>query len=123
MDFEIDSSRSWREHSERAAISLIAVYIRPISRLAYYIGLVCALSCTGCRQAQDIGYENHPGATMSTSWSPRSLGETFLPDPIFVYNNWSSYDELSDNVLLTEELSRRGVEKCFRLTSSLIGRV
>ncbi len=104
-----------REHSERAAISLIAVYIRPISRLAYYIGLVCALSCTGCLQAQDIGYENHPGATRSTSWSPRSLGETFLPDPIFVYNNWSSYDELSDNVLLTEQLAMKELDEIIRL--------
>jgi hypothetical protein len=91
------------------------VYIRPISRLAYYIGLVCALSCTGCLQAQDIGYENHPGATRSTSWSPRSLGETFLPDPIFVYNNWSSYDELSDNVLLTEELAMKELDEIIRL--------
>ncbi len=91
------------------------MYICPISRLAYYIGLVCALSCTGCLQAQDIGYENHPGATRSTSWSPRSLGETFLPDPIFVYNNWSSYDELSDNVLLTEELAMKELDEIIRL--------
>jgi hypothetical protein len=91
------------------------VYIRPISRLAYYIGLVCALSCTGCLQAQDIGHENHPGATRSTSWSPRSLGETFLPDPIFVYNNWSSYDELSDNVLLTEERAMKELDEIIRL--------
>ena len=38
-----------------------------------------------------------------------------LRDPIFVYNNWSSYDELSDNVPLTEELAMRELDQIIRL--------
>lgn len=36
-------------------------------------------------------------------------------DPIFVYNNWSSYDELSDNVPLTEQLAIRELDELLRL--------
>jgi len=32
-----------------------------------------------------------------------------------VYNNWSSYDELSDNVLLTEELAMKELDEIIRL--------
>ena len=97
------------------SISQIAVHARPIACLTCYIGLVCLLGCAGWLQAQDAGYEKHPRAPGSTSWSPRLLGETFLPDPIFVYNNWSSYDELSDNVLLTEQLAMKELDEIIRL--------
>jgi hypothetical protein len=43
------------------------------------------------------------------------LGELFVPDPIFVYNNWSAYDELSDNVELTEQLAMRELDEIIRL--------
>lgn len=36
-------------------------------------------------------------------------------DPIFVYNNWSAYDELSDNIPLTEQLSMRELDEILRL--------
>lgn len=38
-----------------------------------------------------------------------------LGDPIFVYNDWSSYDELSDNVKLTERLAMRELDQILRL--------
>ncbi len=38
-----------------------------------------------------------------------------LPDPIVVYNNWSSYDELSDNVPLTEQLAMKELDELLRL--------
>ena len=38
-----------------------------------------------------------------------------LRDPIFVYNNWSSYDELSDNVPLTEQLALKEFDELMRL--------
>ncbi len=38
-----------------------------------------------------------------------------IQDPIVVYNNWSSYDELSDNVPLTEELAMREMNEMLRL--------
>lgn len=38
-----------------------------------------------------------------------------LQDPIVVYNNWSSYDELSDNVPLTEKLAMKELDELLRL--------
>jgi len=49
------------------------------------------------------------------TWSPTSLGAPLLADPIWVYNNWSSYDELSDNILLTEKLAMRELDEILRL--------
>jgi len=39
----------------------------------------------------------------------------FLPGPIWVYNNWSAYDELSDNVPLTEAAAMRELHEVLRL--------
>lgn len=39
----------------------------------------------------------------------------FLSGPIWVYNNWSSYDELSDDVPLTEAASMRELGNVLRL--------
>jgi len=39
----------------------------------------------------------------------------FLPAPIWVYNNWSAYDELSDNVPLSEALAMRQLQEILRL--------
>jgi hypothetical protein len=38
-----------------------------------------------------------------------------LAEPISVYNNWSSYDELSDNIPLTEALAMRELDELLRL--------
>ena len=38
-----------------------------------------------------------------------------LRDPIVVYNNWSSYDELSDNVPLTEQLAMKELDQLLRI--------
>ena len=38
-----------------------------------------------------------------------------LQAPISVYNNWSSYDELSDNIRLTETLAMRELDELLRL--------
>jgi len=43
------------------------------------------------------------------------LGAPRLRDPIFVYNNWSAYDELSDNIPLTEDLAMRELDQILRL--------
>jgi hypothetical protein len=40
---------------------------------------------------------------------------TGLKEPVFVYNNWSAYDELSDNVAQTETLSMRELNEIIRL--------
>lgn len=38
-----------------------------------------------------------------------------LQDPIVVYNDWSAYDELSDNVPLTEQLALKELDNVLRL--------
>ncbi len=41
-----------------------------------------------------------------------------LQAPISVYNNWSSYDELSDNIPLTENLAMRELDELIRLKTA-----
>jgi hypothetical protein len=36
-------------------------------------------------------------------------------EPVFIYDNWSAYDELSDNIVLTEELAMRELNEIIRL--------
>jgi hypothetical protein len=43
------------------------------------------------------------------------LGAPLARDPIFVYNNWSAYDELSDNIPLTEQLATKELDEILRL--------
>jgi hypothetical protein len=43
------------------------------------------------------------------------LGAPLARDPIFVYNNWSAYDELSDNIPLTEQLAMKELDEILRL--------
>lgn len=51
----------------------------------------------------------------SSPWDPSKLGETLLRAPVWVYNDWSSYDELSDNIPLTEELAMKELSEITRL--------
>lgn len=39
-------------------------------------------------------------------------------EPLFVYNNWASYDELSDNIPLNEALAMRELDEVVRLKKS-----
>src|SRR5262249_2285514 len=52
---------------------------------------------------------------VTPAWSPSKLSAPFLRDPVWVYNNWSAYDELSDNIPLTEELAMRELNEILRL--------
>jgi hypothetical protein len=51
----------------------------------------------------------------NTSSQTSRLGAPLLRGPIWVYNNWSAYDELSDNIPLTEELAMRELGQILRL--------
>src|SRR5579862_4252155 len=42
-------------------------------------------------------------------------GSVALNQPVAVYNNWSAYDELSDNIELTEALAMKELEQILRL--------
>ena len=46
---------------------------------------------------------------------PIRVGTPIARDPIFVYNNWSAYDELSDNIPLTEHLAMKELDEILRL--------
>lgn len=54
-------------------------------------------------------------AAAPESYSRDVLGSPTLPDPISIYNNWSSYDELSDNIPLTQDLAMRELDNVIRL--------
>jgi hypothetical protein len=43
------------------------------------------------------------------------LGAPLARDPIVVYNDWSAYDELSDNIPLTEQLAMKELDEVLRL--------
>jgi hypothetical protein len=43
------------------------------------------------------------------------LGEPLLREPVWVYNDWSAYDELSDNIPLTETLAMKELGEIVRL--------
>ncbi|HYA63910.1 MAG TPA: hypothetical protein VED66_11965, partial [Candidatus Sulfotelmatobacter sp.] len=76
------------------------------------IAIFCALAA--CRIAgQSASAPQNPAS--DAAWDPGKLGETLLRDPVWVYNNWSSYDELSDNIPLTEQLAMKELDEIVRL--------
>ena len=54
-------------------------------------------------------------ASAQESYSRDRLGSPTIPDPISVYDNWSVYDELSDNVPLTQTLTMSELDQVLRL--------
>jgi hypothetical protein len=54
-------------------------------------------------------------AQTQQKFSADKLGVPTLRDPVSVYNNWSSYDELSDNIPLTQDLAMRELNEVIRL--------
>jgi hypothetical protein len=68
------------------------------------------------KNAIGLGLLMHP---FVRAWSkPASYHALKLsgpPKPVFIYNNWSAYDELSDNKPQTEELALRELNEIIRL--------
>ncbi|HEY4011560.1 MAG TPA: hypothetical protein VGM11_15500 [Acidobacteriaceae bacterium] len=54
-------------------------------------------------------------ATPQAKYSRSALASPTIPDPISVYDNWAAYDELSDNVPLTESLTLKELDNVLRL--------
>ena len=50
--------------------------------------------------------------TLDGRWQGRLTGPR---QPVFVYNNWSAYDELSDKVVQTEALAMGELQEILRL--------
>ncbi len=69
---------------------------------AAHIVLACAVFACICVPAPDMPAQTEPPPPA-------------LQAPISVYNNWSSYDELSDNIPLTETLAMRELDELLRL--------
>src|SRR5581483_11734038 len=55
------------------------------------------------------------GCAFAASYHAPDAKYLTIQDPIVVYNNWSSYDELSDKVPLTEELAMKELDNLLRL--------
>jgi hypothetical protein len=78
----------------------------------------CLGSCMVIALAHSAGLAQTasiPVKQRAEQWSAQKLAAPITKDPIFVYNNWSSYDELSDNIPLTEDLAMRELKEVLRL--------
>src|ERR1039457_3435984 len=94
------------------------------SQVWQFTGLltVCVLSLAQSVPLRSQTIETVPNsadrgdATSATpEWSPLRLSEPLLREPVWVYNNWSAYDELSDNIPLTETLALKELDELIRL--------
>jgi hypothetical protein len=81
------------------------------------IGVLSAGLCAGSAFAPSTvrAQETRQATPQRAAWNPGKLAKTLLKDPIWVYNNWSSYDELSDNIPLTETLAMKELDEIVRL--------
>jgi hypothetical protein len=66
-------------------------------------------------QSQAGKVERADNKPKTTGWLPSLVGEPIARDPIWVYNDWSAYDELSDNIPLTEALAMKELDEVTRL--------
>lgn len=60
----------------------------------------------------------HAELPAQKKYSRADLGSPTLPGPITVYDNWSTYDELSDHVPLTQALAMKELDQMIRLKKS-----
>src|ERR1700674_4917549 len=79
-------------------------------------GVFFVFSFSLCLLAIPAAAQRHASSAASaTQWTPMRLGEPLLRDPVWVYNDWSAYDELSDNIPLTETLAMKELDEIVRL--------
>jgi len=91
-----------------------------IARLAGFLGALALFSLvapgtTVPLQVGNPGSRQAPSPVALSTWSATKLGEPLARDPIWVYNDWSAYDELSDKIPLTEDLALRELDQVLRL--------
>ena len=76
------------------------------------------------KNAVGFGLTAHPVMMAANNWGVRQEAAKNVANPagprtpLFVYNNWSAYDELSDHVPQTEELAMRELAEIVRLKKS-----
>ena len=92
-----------------------------IVRCIYEVG---ANESFGCQSSSPLRRHGEraslqaPGEDASNQSTPQEAtthANRLLKHPIWVYNNWSAYDELSDRIPLTEELAMRELSQIKRL--------
>jgi hypothetical protein len=87
------------------------------ARATFFLNVagVFVLSAAAGWMCSAHGTAFHLSQSAAQKWDPSKLGEPLLRDPVWVYNDWSSYDELSDNIPLTEELAMKELSEIVRL--------
>src|SRR5262245_14019358 len=86
--------------------------IRKLARWSVRFVIALALASLVCSQP---GHAQATGPGTSPHWDPSRLATPLLRDPIWVYNDWSAYDELSDNIPLSESLAMKELGEIVRL--------
>jgi len=79
------------------------------------VGLFSVLPLSLCPFTVPTEAQREPASGATMQRAPTRLGEPLLRDPIWVYNDWSAYDELSDNIPLTEALAMKELDEIVRL--------
>jgi hypothetical protein len=98
----------------RRAIAIVGAL--GIVALATVVAIALALAAGRARaQSSQEKLSSAPAVAATAPWSPTQVGEPIAADPIWVYNDWSAYDELSDNIPLTEDLVMREMNEIARL--------
>jgi hypothetical protein len=86
--------------------------------------LIAMLTIALTVAARDVAQDSRSRSSLTPSerniqtWHPSHVGSPLLKDPIWVYNDWSAYDELSDNIPLTEALAMKELDEIMRLRKS-----
>jgi hypothetical protein len=100
-----------KEHSRRVWFwGVLSVFLCPL--IPVFLRVQPGHASAGQASSADSRAQTSPDATQ---WSPSKLGGSLLRDPVWVYNNWSAYDELSDNIPLTGELAMKELGEIIRL--------
>lgn len=93
-----------------------------LTRLAYLTGTLTLLLCHSAlmlpfsrAKAQVLNNQGVAEVPRRLDWQPSRLDAPLLRDPVWVYNDWSSYDELSDSIPLTEALAMKELSEVVRL--------
>jgi hypothetical protein len=77
--------------------------------------VLLAAAIRSSSQTEDKNKLQGVSPAAAAPWMPSKLSSPVLRDPIWVYNDWSAYDELSDNIPLTESLAMKELGEIIRL--------